>query len=468
MSKRTYPQVERQGQAVVVTAHTTVEAQQAATDALGCECTVTAVERVHQGGIGGFFATELVRVTAMPSSQTVTHATMTAAHSAAPAPAATARGARTAEEMDAVLASADDLVASLRAKVPHFADKLFEEWERGPEAAPTDVVPADPVSVALASALAAHRVNDLDLTTPPPVRAAPLPPVEEATARRRPDLLRDILEMDAGWLTDLSDGFDRYGVLAETVAPIAPTVRPFVPSTPQMPSTPARREEPASMAAAELFRGRTGSDASDSLYANSFAAAAAPVVTAPTVRAPMPPLDTEWSDAALRSLGLPDKIVDAAMALAPQTEGQWIVALMAVLREYCAPLPIVSSVMVGPASANLARQLKLVSVSADELAESVTSVALPNASVQDLGGGLQGRHVHLVVGGSWQHLVRVPANVVSAAGSRDLFMALRTAVAWGAVLGWHWAGHRYERIDEFAVVELIRTALRGGEPVGLS
>lgn len=467
MSKRMYPQVERQGDAVVVTAHTTVEAQQAATDALGCECTVTAVERVHQGGIGGFFATELVRVTAVPSSHTVTRATMAAAHSAAPVAPAPSSGARTAEEMDAVLASADDLVASLRAKVPHFADKLFEEWERGPEAAPADVVPAGPVAAALASALAAHRVDDVDLTTPVAATALPLPPAEEATARRRPDLLRDILDMDAGWLTDLSQGFDRYGVLAETVAPIAPSVRPFVPSTPQMPATPAGREQPASMTAAELFRGRTGSEASDSLYASSFASAAAPVATLPSTRASVA-LEADWSDAALRSLGLPDKIVDAAMALAPQTEGQWIVALMAVLREYCAPLPIVSSVMVGPASANLARQLKLVSVSADELAESVTSVALPNASVQDLGAGLQGRHVHLVVGGSWQHLVRVPAQVVSAAGSRDLFMALRTAVAWGAVLGWHWAGHRYERIDEFAVVELIRTALRGGEPVSLS
>jgi hypothetical protein len=73
-----------------------------------------------------------------------------------------------------------------------------------------------------------------------------------------------------------------------------------------------------------------------------------------------------------------------------------------------------------------------------------------------------------VVGGSWQHLVRVPANVVSAAGARDLLVALRTAAAWGAVLGWYWVGPRYERIDEFAVVELIRTALRSGEPAILS
>ena len=71
MSKRVYPQVESHGDSVTVTAYTTVEAQEAAAKALGTDCTITHVERVQQGGLGGFFATELVRLTARPASTAV-------------------------------------------------------------------------------------------------------------------------------------------------------------------------------------------------------------------------------------------------------------------------------------------------------------------------------------------------------------------------------------------------------------
>jgi hypothetical protein len=385
MSKRVYPLVESHGDTVTVTAYTTVEAQEAAAKALGTDCTITQVERVQQGGLGGFFATELVRLTARPA--------MTSA--------------KVTDDMDAVLASADELVSSLRTRVPQFADRLFEEWERELDA-PADLVP--------------------------PRAAAPEPMRAEPPARRTPDLMRDIVEADTSWVSSmfLDDEDDDY--LLSAVPRLAPAIRPMVPMEPT-----ETISEPAPVASPAM---RTSP-------------ATAPIVDG-------------WSEAALRALGVPDKIIDDAVALSPQTEGQWIVALMSALREYCGPVPMMSSVMVGPAAANLARQLKLVSVMSDELADSVSSVAFPNATVHDLTKGLHGRYVHLVVGGSWQHLVRVPANVVSAAGARDLLVALRTAAAWGAVLGWYWVGPRYERIDEFAVVELIRTALRSGEPAILS
>ncbi len=413
MSKRVYPLIESHGDTVTVTAYTTVEAQEAAAKALGTDCTITQVERVQQGGVGGFFATELVRLTARPAVSS----------------------SKTTDDMDAVLASADELVSSLRTRVPQFADRLFEEWEREMDA-PADLVPpratvAD--SVRFESVRAGSDTGRSEFGRPTdPTTETPRPVIEPP--RRTPDLMRDIVEADTSWVSSMFLDDDDDDFLLSAVPRLAPAIRPMVPQEP--------RETIAEPAPVTLPSPRTSP-------------ASAPIVDG-------------WSESALRALGVPDSIINDAVALAPETEGQWIVALMSALREYCGPVPMMSSVMVGPAAANLARQLKLVSVMSDELADSVSSVAFPNATVHDLNKGLHGRHVHLVVGGSWQHLVRVPANVVSAAGARDLLVALRTAAAWGAVLGWYWVGPRYERIDEFAVVELIRTALRSGEPAILS
>jgi hypothetical protein len=159
--------------------------------------------------------------------------------------------------------------------------------------------------------------------------------------------------------------------------------------------------------------------------------------------------------------------VDAALAKNPTTEGQWIVALMSILRDYCGKQSVISTVMVGPTSADLAKQLKLVTVEPEELAESVSSVALTDATASVLSNGLNGRQVHLVVGGDWQHFVSVPVHIVSASSSRDLMGAVRVAAAWGATLGWHSAGGRFERIDEFCIIDMLRTVLRDGDRVGV-
>jgi hypothetical protein len=339
MARQQYPIIERHGDVVTVTARSTVEAQQVASDALGTDCTLTSVEKVHEGGIGGFFATELVRVTARPSRGE---------------PRTEARVARRLEEMDAVLTSAEDLMSSLRAKAPEFADRLLEEWARDAQVATPE--PAAPIAVPVAA------------VEPPP----PPPPL--------------------------------------VVAP-APVSRPAVP--------------------------------------------AAPVTVA----------DRRWSHHVLRAMGIPDPVVDVAARSHPATESEWIVALMGALRDLCAPAAAIPTIMVGPACANLARQLRLVSVAPEELLDSVSSVAVPHVSARAVAASLNGRVVHLVVGGAWQHLGALPVRMVSAASPADLLEALRVGVAWGASLGWYWSGDRYERIDEFTVVSHIRTLLCAADPV---
>ncbi|HEY4332203.1 MAG TPA: hypothetical protein VGM78_06525, partial [Ilumatobacteraceae bacterium] len=169
--------------------------------------------------------------------------------------------------------------------------------------------------------------------------------------------------------------------------------------------------------------------------------------------------DARWSSQSLRALGLPDRIVDAAMVQRPVSEADWIVALMGSFRTICEPRPVGPIVMVGPNCANLARQLRLVSISPDELAESVSSVAIPNVGAATVRFGLNDRQVHLMVGGAWQHLSNIEPAIVSAATTAELLEAIRVCVAWDASLGWCWADDHYERLEAFTVVAHVRSVL---------
>ena len=129
MAKQQYPIIERHSDGVIVTARSSVEAQQAASDALGTDCTITSVEKVHEGGIGGFFATELVRVTAKPS-----------------------RFRSVDSELRAGLSSAEDLLTSMReqvAPVRRSADQRAASI-RGTRRRRTDDLPTATVQAATA------------------------------------------------------------------------------------------------------------------------------------------------------------------------------------------------------------------------------------------------------------------------------------------------------------------------------
>ncbi|MBI4885074.1 MAG: hypothetical protein HY826_13570 [Actinobacteria bacterium] len=383
MSRQSYPIVEQHPEGVTVIARSNVEAYEVASNALGQDCTITSVEKIHEGGVGGFFATELVKVNAKRSRPTDRR-----------------------RNTDAVFASAQDLVSSLRTKAPNFADRLLDEWleESGREfdrplpdsegVAQSRL--AHPSSTALAPAKATQRLAPEQPLAPnrcaPNAVAAPSPPIPQPVSNRRP-------------------------------------------------------------AASGAQQRQIGHD----------------LTTKPaTDAAPHRVVDKRWSQAALRSVGVPDRVVDLAMSAGPVTEGEWIVALMRALRGYCGPALAIPTVMVGPSCANLARQLRLVSVGPEELIETVSSVAVPNGGARAVVAGLNGRSVHLVVGGGSHPLTGVEVHVVSAADDADIFEALRVCVAWNATLGWYWSGDRYERLDEFTVVAHVRELLGASEPVLVS
>jgi hypothetical protein len=165
----------------------------------------------------------------------------------------------------------------------------------------------------------------------------------------------------------------------------------------------------------------------------------------------------------LRALGLPDRIVDLALRDQPKEGPEWIVALMGAFRTICAAAPAGPTVMAGPSCANLARQLRLVSVDAEELSESFSSVAIPNVTAKTARAAINNRYMHVMVGGRWQHLASIQTHVVSAATPGDLLEAVRVCCAWDATLGWSPVGDRYERIDEFTLVAHVRSVLYGME-----
>jgi hypothetical protein len=354
---KTYPIIEKLADSVVVTARSTVEAQQAAGDAIGGDCTVVSVERVREGGIGGFFATELVRVVARPSQFCVT-----------------------ARELDAAMSSAEELVTSMRSSSPQFADRLMSELRLSDLA---DEPHPEPLPVANHQPQAWTRVED---------------PIEIA---------------------------DAY------VAPVRTAPSATV----------------ASRATAVIER------------------PAAPIITPAPREAPIAH-DPRWSHQSLRALGLPDRIVDLAVRENPVEGPEWIVALMGAFRTICSSAPAGPTVMVGPSCANLARQLRLVSVDADELSESFSSVAIPNVSAKVARAATNNRYMHVMVGGRWHHLASIQTHIVSAATPADLLEAVRVCCAWDATLGWSPVGDRYERIDEFTLVAHVRSVLYGTEQAG--
>jgi hypothetical protein len=147
------------------------------------------------------------------------------------------------------------------------------------------------------------------------------------------------------------------------------------------------------------------------------------------------------------------------VAQEPKDDVEWTVSLMIAVRGLCGSLPQGSTVLVGPAGGELARQLKLVNLSAEELNDSVSSVASPNATPVSLRTAVGDRRVHLVVGAQWHHLATVRPDIVSAAGENDLFEAIRVAAAWGAKLGWAPVEGRYQRIDPINIAGRIRELL---------
>ncbi len=500
MSKIVYPIIERLADEVIVTARSTVEAQQAAGDAMGGDCTIVTVERVREGGIGGFFATELVRVTARPS-----------------------RFQRVDRELDAAMTSAEELVSSLRDAAPQFADRLMTELRQPRQheiVIPTDSVEVEQPPTPLATkhpAFAAHEQTTTPVIASPVIGSTvtagatvglgatfatgtiyrangssqsytvdpfAVDPFAEDPFRNDVSAAAAAYDADIDWASDLENDLETTSITDSNSLADRYSSGLYRSNAGQA----GDHDDLYRAANAALDEGFTGDELRTAL---AEAIGEDPVPTSPAhastphrctpiaaedldrfpmiaTRRNLRPTDPRWSHQALRAIGLPDRIVDIAMLQHPVEGPQWIMALMGAFRTLCAPAPAGPTVLVGPSCANLARQLRLVSVGADELSDSFSSVAIPNVSTNIARSALNDRYVHLMVGGSWQHLASIRPDVVSSATESDLLEAVRLCCAWEATLGWTLVGDKYERIDEFTLVACVRSVLYGNDRVSVA
>lgn len=164
-----------------------------------------------------------------------------------------------------------------------------------------------------------------------------------------------------------------------------------------------------------------------------------------------------WSPQALFALGLPDRLVQTAAALEPRDDAEWTAALMLALRPLFGPLPDGRVLLAGPLVDTLAEQLGATIVQPGERCFGPLAAVVTDDPAE-VAATLDGRDLHLVVGGMWHELARLRPAVVSTAGPRFLLQAVTVAHAWGVPLG-VMAGVSTVRLDAVTVAMEIRATL---------
>lgn len=148
-----------------------------------------------------------------------------------------------------------------------------------------------------------------------------------------------------------------------------------------------------------------------------------------------------WSVAALIKLGLPAGLVRELDVAAPHDDVAWTAALAGALRSVCRPLPAGPSLVIGPRARSLATATGVTLTSVHQpirsrakvVAAAVGASAAGRSWVERTRGN---RWLHLVVGGKdWRSLLHLDPLAVSWAGPEELPETVRLAVELGLVLG---------------------------------
>lgn len=158
-------------------------------------------------------------------------------------------------------------------------------------------------------------------------------------------------------------------------------------------------------------------------------------VDAPTGMGPI-----AWSTTALLRLGLPAPIIAAVADLDPRDDMAWINQIAATVAPHCGPLPEGDIIVVGPHVERLAEPLGLPLIHSGDMAPYAGSFcAMVDDSPEDrrwLEFVRGGRGIHLVIGDEpWQDLLIDEPVAVSWVGETSVGAALYLAFTLGATLG---------------------------------
>ncbi|MDJ0496343.1 MAG: hypothetical protein QNJ75_06960 [Acidimicrobiia bacterium] len=373
---------------------------------LGENAEIMRAQKVHRGGVGGFFAKEMVQLTArrrrgepVPLHRPI-------------------EGGGIADVLERMAQDAD-------AEDSDFRTVLTRELAAGPDDTSGDgfaaavgweetVDPADePMSVeGPANSDATAAVDSGEQT---------LEPVVVGPALRSSDA---VAVVDAG-------------------SPAAPPLDVVEPECGDVATAEPIPIEAIS-AAAELNWEQVEPAATVDQTASAESAAAEEVGDEPepkeVVDAPpgMGPVD--WSTTALLRLGLPGPVISAVTGLDESNDLSWIERIAATVAPHCGPLPSGDVIVVGPHAERLAEPLGLPLVRAGDMAPYDGSFcAMVEDSAEDrkwLEFVRGGRGIHLVVGDEpWQDLLIDEPVAVSWVGESAVSAALYLAFTLGATLG---------------------------------
>jgi hypothetical protein len=393
---------------VTVEAPTAEEAIDALSAVLGPDIDIVTAGKVARGGVGGFFAREMVQLTArrpggVPAARTADAAAQLPARPDRPVArsARTDAGAKVSELPPLPPAMPAHLSALLAAEEADTAVTIEDVAALAAEKAAA-AAPGEPT---FAEAL--RRQLGLEGSAsgnPAPAPAAPVPAVRHAAA------------------------------------PPAPA-----PPVPGAPRSPVLFVPPA---------------AASPIHPTSIPPGSGSVELAPLAPRPVPPPAgtaaggtgaVAWSPDELVRIGLPFSFIRPLLDADPEDDLDWIQSLAASFRPLCRPLPAGDSALVGPRAGHLAQALGLPLARPPHGFPEDGSVCLPIPDDAQSGRWFERvrgtRWTHVVAGGiDLRALAELEPMAVSWVGADVLPGALRFAVELGIPFGWFTASEESGRV----------------------
>jgi hypothetical protein len=385
---------------VTVEAETVEDALAEISSQLGEDAEIMRAQKVHRGGVGGFFAKEMVQLTARKRRDSAPHRPKPASKGIA--------GVLERMAQDADAEDGDFRTVLRREMAARPADSGSEGilTDVGWETSPTEPVEPDAahdgepavLQEQLAPAFADEGV-DLE---PEPVAVGPVLQVAPAF----PEV--DASEDPAGLLQPIP--------IVETIDLPVPTPVPI-------------DEEPD----------HDDPVAGDGPVADG--AASPEPATEEVLDAPPGMGSVDWGTTALLRLGMPGPVISAVADLDPSDDLAWIEAIAAAVTPHCGSLHTEDVIVVGPHAERLAEPLGLPLVHAGDMAPYAGSFC---AMVGDTSRDREwleyvqgGRGIHLVIGDEpWQDLLIGEPVAVSWVGETAISDALYLAFTLGATLGY--------------------------------
>jgi len=424
---------------VTVEAETVEEALAEISAEFGADAEIMRAQKVHRGGVGGFFAREVVQLTARRRTDERVPFHPEPQPEAHDEPPAAGGGIADVLERMAQSADAEDsdfrtvLQRELSPKTesndgPSFLAAIGwdEKTNQNDHEAPVVAAVATDVPEVIDDSLVPPFAEEL----PEPVMVGPAlrpvpSPVENASNEQDSPADEPVLEtQDYGPVIPLHDpaGGD-FDDAAETEAPVPAAEIVETPATDAevvelpVPEAGAVTDTPVDQAPSSAWRTDQPTDAPAGMGA------------------------VAWSTTALLRLGLPAPIISAVADIDTCDDLGWIDGIAAAVAPLCGPLPTHNVIVVGPHAERLAEPLGLPLVRAGDMAPYDGSFC---AMVEDTSEDREwlefvrgGRGIHLVVGDEpWQDLLIGEPVAVSWVGEGAVSSALYLSLTLGATLGY--------------------------------